>query len=400
VFTPRTSDGHKRHTMVLAALVAVGMPGCLLTACTAQSANQAEPGTGATATVPTTGTAAKALRGARKRSSPRALSLMSQAAQAAVSTSYTGEEWDIGGGTTLVSDIWHESGGQTKTQTLAAGAGASNQPYVSTDPMSNEPEGVLGVTTTLVQLLETHYVVSYAGAASANKRAAQVVEAWRSDGSLAARFWIDTETSLPIERQVFDPSARITNEDYFNIVQIGMSATPLPPSTGGPLASTEATEGFAPAAQASTQPAWSFPMARAKLLAFGQAGWKVPAALPDGLTLFTGGVTSLKSGIVLDLSYSDGLYVVTVFEQRGKLATKLVGWQRAKVGGRIVYTVAPAQRLLTWAGGGVVYTVIADAPNPTVAKVVKTLPYDKPTGFWKRMSRGLSRLASLMNPFG
>src|SRR5262249_50847258 len=175
VFTPRpiclglrprrSSDGHKRHTMVLAALVAVGMPGCLLTACTTQAANQ-DSGTGAAAMAPTTGTAAKELRGARKRSSsPRALSLMSQAAQAAVSTSYTGEEWDIDGGTTLVSDIWHSSGGQTKTQTLAAGAGASNQPYVSTDPMSNEPEGVLGVTTTLVQLLETHYVVSYAGAA-------------------------------------------------------------------------------------------------------------------------------------------------------------------------------------------------------------------------------------------
>jgi sigma-E factor negative regulatory protein RseB len=321
---------------------------------------------------------------------------MSRAAQAAVSTSYTGEEWDIGGGTTLVSDIWHSSGGQTKTQTLAAGTGASNQPYVSTDPMGNEPEGVLGVTMTLVQLLETHYVVCYAGTASASKRAAQVVEAWRSDGSLAARFWIDTETSLPLERQVFDPSAHITNEDYFNIVRIGTSATPPPSSAGGPVASTEE---LAPAAQASGQPAWSFPIARAKLLAFGQAGWKVPAALPDGLTLFTGGVTSLKSGIMLDLSYSDGLYVVTLFEQRGKLAAKLAGWQRTMVGGRAIYTAEPAQRLLTWAGGGVVYTVIADAPSPTVAKVVKTLPYDKPPGFWKRMSRGLSRLASLMNPF-
>jgi sigma-E factor negative regulatory protein RseB len=397
VFTPRSSDGHKRHTLVLAAVVAVGMPGCLLTACSAQSANQAEPGTGASAIAPTTGTAAKALRGTRKRSSsPRALSLMSRAAQAAVSTSYTGEEWDIGGGTTLVSDIWHSSGGQTKTQTLAAGTGASNQPYVSTDPMGNEPEGVLGVTMTLVQLLETHYVVCYVGTASASKRAAQVVEAWRSDGSLAARFWIDTETSLPLERQVFDPSAHITNEDYFNIVRIGTSATPPPSSAGGPVASTEE---LAPAAKASGQPAWSFPIARAKLLAFGQAGWKVPAALPDGLTLFTGGVTSLKSGIMLDLSYSDGLYVVTLFEQRGKLAAKLAGWQRTMVGGRAIYTVEPAQRLLTWAGGGVVYTVIADAPSPTVAKVVKTLPYDKPPGFWKRMSRGLSRLASLMNPF-
>jgi sigma-E factor negative regulatory protein RseB len=46
-----------------------------------------------------------------------------------------------------------------------------------------------------------------------------------------------------------------------------------------------------------------------------------------------------------------------------------------------------------------VYTVIADAPTKTVSAVVGTLPYDKPPGFWKRISRGLSRLASFMNPF-
>ncbi len=397
MLTPRFPDGRKRYMLVLTAVVAVGMPGCLLTACSGQSAGQAEPGTGgpgASAYAPMTGSAAKVLRGTRKRSSPRALRLMAQAAQAAVATSYSGEEWDIGGGTTLVSDIWHESGGQTKTQTLAAGTGASDQPYVTTDPVGDDPEGVLGVTTTLVQLLETHYIVSYAGAASANKRAAQVVEAWRDDGSLAARFWIDNSTSLPVERQVFDHSAHLTNEDYITNVQIAKAATP--PSSGGPFASTEVPT---PTVQASGQLAWSFPIARAKLLAFGQAGWKVPASLPDGLTLFTGGETSTTSGPVLDLSYSDGLYVVTLFEQRGKLATELAGWERTTVGGRAVYTVEPAQRLLIWAGEGLVYTVIADAPTQTVASVVKALPYDKPPGFWKRMTRGLSKLAGLVNPF-
>ncbi len=398
MFTPRSSDVRKRHMLVLTAVAAVGMPGCLLTACSGQSAGQAEPSTGgpgASAYAPTTGTAAKALRGARKRSSQRALSLMTKAAQAAVATSYTGEEWDIGGGTTLVSDIWHESGGQTKTQTLAAGTGVSAQPYVTTDPVGEDPEGVLGVTSTLVRLLETHYIVSYAGAASATKRAAQVVEAWREDGSLAARFWIDNSTGLPLERQVFDHSAHVTNEDYITNVQV-VKAAPPPASSGGPLASTEA---LAPIAQPSGQLAWSFPIARARLLAFSRAGWKVPASLPDGLTLFTGGETSTTSGPVLDLSYSDGLYVITLFEERGKLAAKLIGWQRSTVGGRAVYTAEPAQRLLTWAGDGLVYTVIADAPTQTVASVVKALPYDKPPGFWKRMTRGISRLAGLVNPF-
>ena len=57
----------------------------------------------------------------------------------------------------------------------------------------------------LVRLLEAHYIVAYAGPGSADNRPAQVVEAWRDDGSLAARFWLDDATKLPLEREVFDP---------------------------------------------------------------------------------------------------------------------------------------------------------------------------------------------------
>jgi sigma-E factor negative regulatory protein RseB len=46
-----------------------------------------------------------------------------------------------------------------------------------------------------------------------------------------------------------------------------------------------------------------------------------------------------------------------------------------------------------------VYTLMADAPAQTVEAVVGVLPHDGPAGFWKRMSRGLVRLASWANPF-
>ncbi len=328
----------------------------------------------------------------RKRSNPLALNLMTGAAQAAVVTSYQGEEidyrWDTGGGTALMSDICHVSGGQTLTQTLATGTGASTQPYVSADPDGQSPEGVLGVTATLVKLLEDHYVVGYAGSGSAGNRAARVVEAWREDGSLAARFWLDSATMLPLEREVFDPAAHVINEGVFINVHVAA------PSTG------PSCTAFAPAQAADQQASsWAFPMPPARLLALGRRGWKVPPTLPDGLTLFTGGATSTGTGPVLDLAYSDGLYVVSLFEQHGKLAAKLTGWQKVTVGGRTVYAAMPAQRSLTWAGDGMVYTVIADAPAQTVATVVRALPYDKPPGFWKRMTRGLTRLAGLVNPF-
>ena len=103
---------------------------------------------------------------------------------------------------------------------------------------------------------------------------------------------------------------------------------------------------------------------------------------------------------VLDLGYSDGLSVISVFEQRGQLPASLPGWRKATVAGHVIFVAGPDQRSLTWSGRGTVYTVVADAPTPTVDAVVGALPHDKPPGFWKRMTRGLGRLASWANPFG
>lgn len=389
----RSADGRGRLLLAFTAVLAVAAPGCLITGCSSPPATA--EGSGAAASAPRMAAAragAASTRGPRKHSSPVAMSLMTDAAKAAVVTSYQGEEvdsrWDSGGGTLLVSDIWHVSGGRTWVHTQAAGSGVSTRTYESTDPDGGSPEGVLGVTTTLVSLLENHYVVAYAGAASADNRPAQVVEAWRDDGSLAALFYLDQATKLPLERRVYDAQAHVINESFFINVQIGKPVAQPRPRALGAAAQDEQ----APAA------GWTVPIPPAKLVAFARGGWRVVPVLPDGLTLFTGAQTTTAEP-VLDLGYSDGLYVVSLFEQRGRLATKLAGWQRTTVGGRIVYAAGSAQRSLTWSGGGMVYTLIADAPAPTVAAVVDALPYDKPPGFWKRMSRGLARLASLANPF-
>ncbi len=83
---------------------------------------------------------------------------------------------------------------------------------------------------------------------------------------------------------------------------------------------------------------------------------------------------------MLDLGYSDGLSVVSVFEQRGNLAAKLAGWQKITVAGHVIYAAEPDQRSLTWASRGMVYTVMADAPAQTVDTVIGVLPHDKPPG--------------------
>jgi sigma-E factor negative regulatory protein RseB len=389
-----TSVARKRRRLV-PLVIAAGVPGCLLTmtmtvsACsqggapgTGQAraeASPAEAGSGGAAEV-----SGQVRAQARKKSSSLAVSLMQQAAQAAVLMSYQGQEQvsrtDTDGDTTVMdSDIWHVSGGQTITQTLVEGAGASSQPYKSADSDGQSPEGVLGVTTTLVKLLETNYAVSYAGVSPVGNRPAQVVEVWRADGGLAARFWLDAATKLPLERQVYDGSAVLISQDTFIDVQIGKQAVP-----------TEM------AAAAS----WTAQLTPAALHSLNGHGWVVPPTMPGGLTLFAGGETSMSSGPVLDLAYSDGLFVVSVFEQRGKLATELAGWQEIKLNGQVIYAAEPDQWSLTWSGRGMVYTMLADAPAQTVAAAVGVLPHDEPPGFWKRISRGFARLAHLANPFG
>jgi sigma-E factor negative regulatory protein RseB len=283
----------------------------------------------------------------------------------------------------LVSEIWHVSGGQTVTQTLDTGTSSSGQPYRSSDNDAQTPEGVLGVTAPLVKLLMQNYVLAYAGSGSVYSRKAQVVEAWRGDGSLAARFWLDNATKLPLEREVFDTAAHLIGEDEFiNVAVLGRA------SINAPVGGVAVPPG-----------PWTDPLPPAQLLALRSQGWLVRPALPDGLSLFTGAQTTTNTGTVLDLGYSDGLSVISLFEQRGNLAARLAGWQKTTVDGHVIYASEPDQRSLTWSSRGMVYTLITDAPTQTVAAVVGTLPHDASPGFFGRMSRGLARLASWVNPF-
>ena len=410
MFTPVTrSMRNGRSPRVLAAALAVAMPGLLVSACSSQSGagpagGDAVSAAGRAAAGPVTRGRAPAT--AKRPATVRAVNLLAQAAQAAIVTSYQGQEivtrWSQGGGSVLVSSIWHVSGGQTVTQTTADGASYSSQSYLSSDTDSQSPEGVLGVTAPLIGLLKSHYLVAYAGSGSADNRTAQVVEAWRSDGSIAARFWLDDATKLPLEREVFDTAAHVIGQDVFIDVSFTAPGGPegVPGDSRAPGASPQQAAAKSASARVSASPPgpWTDPFSRRQLLALRDGGWQVPAELPGGLSLFTGAKTRAETGAVLDLGYSDGLSMVSVFEQRGKLPATLPGWRKTKAGGHVVFAL-PDQRLLTWAGHGMVFTMVADAPSQTVDAAVGALPHDGPAGFWKRMSRGLVRVASWVNPF-
>lgn len=322
------------------------------------------------------------------RFSSRALALgmrlLDLAARAARQTSYQGEQviswrtpgggWlGLGGGTVTV-DVRHRRGVGTLTRVTASPAAAWSD--LPAGP-AGQQDGTLGLTPALVGLLGTHYAVAFTGTGSAGGRAARIVEALRADGSVAARFWLDTATALPLRRQLFDARDQLVSDDGFSRLTLGSPATKV------------AYAPFRPWAE----------LGPPQLAALRSGGWAAPRLLPGDLTLFDVRRSATAAGDVVDLAYSDGLSVVSVFEQRGQLPAALPGWHRTGPADSRLYVNTLGEPDLTWSSGGFVYTVVAAAPAELAAAAVGALPHRAEPGFWGRIERGLCRLASWLNPF-
>jgi sigma-E factor negative regulatory protein RseB len=313
----------------------------------------------------------------------RGLRLMSQAAAACQSVAFRGVQiaawWGPAGESASVIEVWHRPGGVILAQSpsTAADPARESQPDAGAAADSDD---VMTVTPALLALMRANYVITYAGRSAVDGRAARLVVVRRQDGSLAARFWLDSATRLPLRRELFDTDGRIFSEDAFVGLSVG----------GGQL-------GSMPAADA--QP-WSGQLTAARQAALRAAGWPLPGTAVGGLTLFKSAETSPKSGKVIEFSYSDGLSIISVFVQRGELPRSMPGWRRiAAHGSSAVYAIDPDDRSLAWSAHGFVYTVISDASSTTVDQAVMRLPHNSPAGFWVRMGRGFRRIASWANPF-
>jgi len=332
--------------------------------------------------------------------------LLAGAAKAGLTTSYRGTELisqsGVNGSVKMISQVWHQGDGATLVETsdgttVSAAAPPVTSNVASSDPVSGSPEGVFGVTKSLVALLSKHYVAVYRGGGAAVGRAATVVELYRFDGSLAARYWLDKQTMVPLRRELFDTSDNVISEDSFVQVKFGAPAAARPLAAAAGVVKAQALT-TAPSPAQPAQPAWVATAAPATFAAsLNEQGWQVPGNLPGGLPLYAAASTTTTSGEVVDLEYSDGLYDVSLFVQRGTLAANMAGWQPVDVGGQQAFVSGHS---VTWSGLGFVYTMIADAPPETMTAVVGTLPRGDSPGVLSRLGRGFSRLARVINPFG
>jgi MucB/RseB N-terminal domain len=313
----------------------------------------------------------------------RGLLLLSAAAAACQSVSYHGVQmvaWSNSGSSeSYLIEVWHKSG----QPELAEGDDDVDDRVPGVSASDDVAVGVLTISARMVNLLRANYLIEYTGTGKSSNRPAMIVAVWRRDGTLAARYWLDRVTGLPLRREMFDNRGHLVNEGAFIYLDVGVSEIGLVPS--------------AQARQWSAQPT-------APVVAYlRRRGWTVPRVLAGNMNLVGITKTATRSGPVLDASYSDGLSVVSVFIQRGELPGGLAGWQPARISGLPVYRAQSAglgERGLAWSAGGFVYTVIADAPPDSVAEVVGELPHDHNVGIWQRVIRGLKRIGSWFDPFG
>lgn len=324
--------------------------------------------------------------GARLRSDPEALRLLRNAETAAGDTPFEGVQyitsWSrTGMSTTSLVNVVHVPGQGTEMRVRSTTAQQGGQMFELAD--SRQPRsGLTGYTPRMLDLLARNYAVVRAGEGQVCGRATTIVEARRADGTAAGRFHIDRATGLMLRRELLDEQGREVNLTFFTEIR------PSVPKTRVMLASAPQT----------VETPWAHQLAAADLGVLRYQGWPLRSGLPGNLSLYDARQRDARAPVV-HLSYSDGLSVVSVFVQRGRLDPgSVAGWHKTTRGGRTVYLRDTVQQRAMWASRGYVYTVLADAPPAVVDQAVAALPHGE-TGFWGRIARGMHRLTSWANPF-
>jgi sigma-E factor negative regulatory protein RseB len=190
----------------------------------------------------------------------RGLRLMEAAAVACQTVSYRGDQivsWSEPGGTSrYVIEVWHRPGSPELADGDDDGAVADGvgQQHAGTPVTSggvtsggHVVAGVLSVPSWMLALMRSNYVITYSGTGSVIGRPTFVVTLRRRDGALAARYWLDQVTGLPLRRQVFDSSGRsVTATSVRGRRRAPMRGVPGPPRTPWPTCASRAGSSLRP----------------------------------------------------------------------------------------------------------------------------------------------------------
>ncbi len=233
----------------------------------------------------------------------------------------------------------------------------------------------------MLDALAENYRVTGAGGGEVAGRPARIVEALRADGSTAGRFWVDRESGLPLRRESVDTAGRPVHTVEFTTI-----GEPDPEDvradSGGAGAASEAD-------------AWGRSLDAGELRRLRERGWRLPERIAWNMRLVEARSAQASTGRVVHLGYTDGLSVVSVFVQQGRLDAgsleAVEGVHAVHDRGGTVYVGESGRQLRMWESDEHVYTILADAPGDSVAAAATMLPPPDAPGFWGRVRRGFDR---------
>ena len=198
---------------------------------------------------------------------------------------------------------------------------------------------MLGMSPRLVALLSANYQVAAVGWGQVAGRVARVVTA-RRGGRLAARFWLDKATMLPLRLETFDGHGHVVSDATFMALTVGTDAAGAPagtvPRQWGTGRGPVARRGLA-AAGAAAGRAWRCSVRREGNTATGEEqGW--------------GGLRRAVPGLCVPPARPSRSWPP--------------GWSRMALGGSQVYADDSSGQMFAWSARGFVGTSLVAAAPP------------------------------------
>ncbi|GAA1628655.1 hypothetical protein GCM10009744_15710 [Kribbella alba] len=320
---------------------------------------------------------------ASREDSPSAVSWLERAAAAPDRVSYHGTQiitsWGPQGASSAMLDIVHAASQGSEVTVVGSGGSPGAKAFVQ------RADNTVGLTVDggPLSLLEATYQLVYKCCTDTIGRAAVLIEALRDNQTVAARFWVDKATGLLLQRQLFSVDGKtLVRATIFTELQIEDSEflSHLPPMT----------------------PRGVEAVGMSKVDSLRSQGWTCSAALPASLQLYD--VHQDTATNSLQFSYSDGLFNVSLFEQRGVLDPAAVAGytETTTANGARVYQRYGMPSYAMWSSNGIVYTLVGDLPYDQLGQVVAAFPHQPPPRVTavQRVGTGLAKIAMWLTPMG